>query len=93
MINQEARLQKEGLVQNNCVYSYKETINNGMIAIFSLLYENQRYTLEIGYNKRKNAKNLYTLRQVKGKNNTEASNEVKLMVDGVLTKIQFNKYY
>ena len=93
LINQEARLQKEGLVQNNCVYSYKETINNGMIAIFSLLYENQRYTLEISYNKRKNAKNLYTLRQVKGKNNTEASNEVKLMVDGVLTKIQFNKYY
>ncbi|MBX0425443.1 PcfJ domain-containing protein [Campylobacter coli] len=79
LIKTETRLEKEGLIQNHCVYSYKDTINKGQCAIFSLFYENQRYTIEI----RNNRKN-YIVKQIKGKNNTEPSSEIWLMVNQIL---------
>lgn len=79
LIKTETRLEKEGLMQNHCVYSYKDTINKGQCAIFSLFYENQRYTIEI----RNNRKN-YIVKQIKGKNNAEPSREIWLMVNQIL---------
>ncbi|EAI5592840.1 hypothetical protein B6463_08625 [Campylobacter jejuni] len=80
LIKTETRLQQEGLIQSHCVYSYKDTINKGQCAIFSLSYKNQRYTLEIRMNRQKK----YILEEIKGKNNAEANREIQLMIERIL---------
>lgn len=69
IIKTENRLKIQGLIQCNCVNSYKNNINQGKIAILSIEYQNKLYTAEISFNKRTNQ---YRLKQLKGKHNAEA---------------------
>ncbi|MGL5779988.1 PcfJ domain-containing protein, partial [Cetobacterium sp.] len=58
---------KEGIVQNHCVASYIPEINEGKCVIYTVDYNNIKYTLEIGYT----SKTGYCLRQIQGYSNRE----------------------
>ena len=47
LITTKERLYKETVMNANCVWSYAEDINNGDCVIYSLVENNNRYTIEI----------------------------------------------
>lgn len=66
-IKTRKRLITESVINNNCVWSYAEKINKDKSAIYSIIYDNKRYTLEIKERKRK-----YYLVQISGYGNSQA---------------------
>lgn len=59
MIRTAKRLDMESFMLNHCVHSYKETIRRGTCAIYSLLYEGERYTLQVNVIKEPKTKDPY----------------------------------
>jgi len=51
LIRSAERLNLESKILNHCVHSYKSSVNSGSCAIYSLLFEGERYTLEVKSNK------------------------------------------
>lgn len=49
----ELKLYKEGLLQHNCVYTYKNKIINNKSIIYHLDNYNKSYTIEIGLSRKK----------------------------------------
>lgn len=47
MIRSANRLNLESEILHHCVHTYKTSINNGSCAIYSLVHEEERYTLEV----------------------------------------------
>ena len=47
LIDTKERLLEEATMQHNCVVAYAPKINTGQSAIYSMIHENVRYTLEI----------------------------------------------
>lgn len=47
LITDEKELYDEGVIQENCVHSYVEEIESGICGIFSGIYKDRRYTVEI----------------------------------------------
>lgn len=70
-IKTKERLHLESVIQRNCVYSYLERISKGECSIFSLVYQDKRYTINI----MKSKKNFF-VREIKGVCNQEAPKEV-----------------
>lgn len=58
---------KEGIIQNHCVASYIPKVNEGKCVIYTVDYNNIKYTLEIGYTPKAG----YSLRQIQGYSNRE----------------------
>lgn len=72
LIKNEFELWNEGQEQHNCVYTYKNKINNDECIIYKYLKDdNNHYTIEIRANKNKQ----YVLYQIKNKFNKEPSIE------------------
>lgn len=65
---------QEGIEQNHCVASYIPAINNGRCVIYTTIYNDIKYTLEIVHTPRKG----YVLRQIQGySNNIEVPVELR----------------
>jgi hypothetical protein len=47
LIRSAERLNLESTILHHCVHSYKRSVNNGSCAIYSLLFDEERYTLEV----------------------------------------------
>lgn len=50
LIRSAERLNLESKMLNHCVHSYKSSVNSGKCAIYSLLFGEERYTLEVRAN-------------------------------------------
>lgn len=81
LIEKEGKLYLQGKKQHNCVYTRKDKINKGLIAIYNLNFEGIDYTLEI---KRDN--NQYIINQIKGIYNQKPKKEVCSYVKEILEK-------
>lgn len=69
LIKSSKRLKEEGIIQKHCVFSYLDRINQGTCVIYSTLYKDKRYTLEIRA-KKQGKKYKYYLAQIQGYRNT-----------------------
>ena len=84
LIKSAKRLKEEGVMQNNCVYSYLEDINLGRCVIYSTVYQGKRYTIEITA-KKKGKKYQYYLAQIQGYGNvTPVPEELIVEIDKLL---------
>lgn len=70
-IKTKRRIVEEGVKMHHCVASYASLVNSDTCAIYSLVYEDKRYTIEFRSNKKK-----YVIRQLYGVCDSEASKEV-----------------
>lgn len=52
LIKTKDRLYEETILNNNCVWSYADDINNDYCMIYSLFEDGNRYTIEIDYDKK-----------------------------------------
>ena len=92
LIDNKERLIQESLEMSHCVATYAHKINSGNCAIFSIMYENQRYTLEVGQasfyteDMKKMLKNPLVCVQLKGKYNAAPPELLKKAVDYKLSK-------
>ena len=71
LIKTRKRLIDETVSQNHCVWSYEKDINDDYCMIYSTIYNEKRYTIEIGTNGNK-----FCLNQIKGFNNSIAPEEL-----------------
>jgi hypothetical protein len=81
LIDDKERLIQESLEMSHCVATYANKINSGHCGIFSIMYEGNRYTLEVG----KVDKYLCSI-QLKGKFNAIAPEQLQYKVNNVLLK-------
>lgn len=81
LIDDKERLIQESLEMGHCVATYANKINSGQCGIFSIMYEGNRYTLEVG----KVDKYLISI-QLKGKFNAIAPEQLQYKVNNVLLK-------
>lgn len=85
-ITSTKRIVQESEIQKNCVSSYIDSINRDNCAIYSLLYDEDRYTIEI---KKKN--NLYYWVQIAGFANSQPPREVVEYVEDAIDKVHKKK--
>jgi len=93
MIRKSDRLNEESEILHHCVHGYKEKINRGECAIYSLVHEGERYTLQISSEKaydemsvpRRAASEDYVnelkITQLKGKYNCNAPKSLKIELE------------
>jgi hypothetical protein len=77
------RLVAEGQTQRHCVASYAGQINRDKCAIFSTVYEDKRYTIQIVY-KKKNERKKFAVSQIRGFANAPCPNELWTEIDLLL---------
>lgn len=87
LIDTKKRLLEEGLEQRNCVTSYIHRINNGECAIFSTMYEEKRYTIEIVKSVNFKGNYIFKCVQVKGLQNSSPPDKLSTKI-----YITLNKY-
>lgn len=80
-IKTKKRLILESQIQRHCVASYAYLINKDKCSIYSTVYNNERYTIEI----RKN-RNKYYIAQIKGMFNADAPSELIELINSKLNK-------
>lgn len=80
-IKTRKRLITESIINNNCVWSYAEKINKDKSAIYSVIYDNERYTLEIKERRKK-----YYLAQISGYGNSPAPVELIEKIKDIIKK-------
>lgn len=80
-IKTRKRLITESVINNNCVWSYAEKINKDKSAIYSVIYDNKRYTLEIKERRKK-----YYLAQISGYGNSSAPVELIEKIKNIIKK-------
>lgn len=78
-IKTRRRLIKEGVDMHHCVTSYANKINQDRCAIYSIVYENKRYTIEFSCNK-----NVFYIAQIRGKYNSGCPEAVRQYVKSFL---------
>lgn len=84
VIENEKRLFLEGQNQQNCVYTYLKSIENGKCVILSCKYKDKQYTAEIEVKDRK-----YHIRQFLGKYNSfEETDEPRTILQGFIENIE-----
>ena len=84
LIDNEKRLFAEGQNQQNCVYTYLKSIENGNCLILSCKYNGKAYTAEIEIKDKK-----YHIRQFLGKcNSFEGTDEPRAMLQGFIENIE-----
>jgi len=76
MIKTKKALVEESVLNENCVSSYDTKINKGQSGIFTTIYNNKRYTIEIKCRKQ-NKKYIFFVNQLYGKRNSEPPAELK----------------
>ena len=91
LIDDKERLIQESIEMNHCVATYANKINTGGCGIFSIMYEGNRYTLEVGKSSmsdtmNKMMNNPLLCVQLKGKFNTKAPEELEKAVVLKLSK-------
>ena len=79
MIKSRKRLISEAVVQHNCVWSYADDINRDKCAIYSLVYNEVRYTIEFRYQENK-----YEAVQIQRAFNQGCSEEVRNYITSFL---------
>ena len=80
------RLNKESEILNHCVHTYVDRINSGFCSIYSLLFKNKRYTLQIECNKIDNDNFIFLATQLKGKRNCNAPIQLKKVIEDIFKK-------
>ena len=80
-IKTRKRICKEGEVQHNCVASYADDVNKDRCAIYSLVRDGNRYTIEF-----QKYENRYTINQLFGVCNSDAPDEVFDYVSSFITQ-------
>ena len=85
LIEKEGRLYLQGLKQHNCVFTRRDIINKGLVAIYNLNYQGADYTLEIKRIKRDNHQSL-CMGEFKGIYNKNPKTEVISYVKAILEK-------
>ena len=84
VIDNEKRLFAEGQNQQNCVYTYLKSIENGKCLILSCKYKDKQYTAEIEIKDKK-----YHIRQFLGKYNSfEGTDNPRAILQGFTEKIE-----
>lgn len=84
VIDNEKRLFAEGQNQQNCVYTYLKSIENGKCLILSCKYNSKAYTAEIEIKDKK-----YHIRQFLGKYNSfEGTDEPRKILQDFIEKIE-----
>ena len=84
VIDNEKRLFLEGQNQQNCVYTYLKSIENGKCVILSCKYKDKQYTAEIEVKDKK-----YHIRQFLGKYNSfEGADEPRAILQGFIENIE-----
>lgn len=84
VIENEKRLFLEGQNQQNCVYTYLKSIENGKCVILSCKYKDKQYTAEIEVKDKK-----YHIRQFLGKYNSfEGADEPRAILQGFIENIE-----
>lgn len=87
LIQDKKRLLQESLDQDHCVATYGQQINSGSCAIFSLTYNEKRFTLQVQY-REVNQEKRYEVVQLQGFRNRESvPAELSLMLRESLDKI------
>lgn len=82
-IKTKKRIVYESIIQNNCGWSYAESINKDRCRIFSTIFEGKRYTLEI-----RKRKNKFALVQLRGECNSSAPIELHEKIKIILKEIK-----
>lgn len=80
-ITTKKRLIQETRQQKHCVWSYGKDINNDNCMIYSTIFNEKRYTLEI-----RKKRNKYILAQIQGFRNSEAPQELINIIETQLSK-------
>ena len=85
------RLNTESVILHHCVHSYKDKISRGQSAIYSIVYNNSRYTLELSVDEVGGKKIVYA-NQLRGLYNSLAPIEIKEELIEVLDNngVEFN---
>jgi len=98
MITTSKRLDDESLALHHCVHSYKQDINTGKCAIYSIKYDNKSYTLQLSANQNSEGKTDYIIQQLKGSRNCNPPIEMrpaleKMIEDNGLVPIEHSYIY
>lgn len=91
LIKSVARLNTESVILHHCVHSYKDRVSRGQSAIYSIVYNNSRYTLELSVDEVGEKKIVYA-NQLRGLYNSLAPIEIKEELIEVLDNngVEFN---
>jgi len=73
------RLNMESKILHHCVHSYKDKVNSGQCAIYSLCYDGRRYTMEIEAKKKKDNNEEYELSIIQIKGNFNCSPPISMI--------------
>ena len=83
------RLNKESQILHHCVHSYSDTIKQGGCAIYSIIFKENRYTLQLNRKKSKdkegNDVNEFYISQLRGLFNCLPPSEIKPYIDELCT--------
>jgi hypothetical protein len=93
LIDDRYRLFEEGEMMGHCVYTSDTYINNikeGTGAIYSILYEGKRYTLELIYNSFSSDKKYY-INQFRAASNQNPPENLNTWVHELIFRLNFNK--
>lgn len=83
LIDDKERLIQESLEMGHCVATYANKINSGQCGIFSIIYEGNRYTLELC----KSDKSMLYANQLKGKYNALAPHKLEHDIKDLLIRM------
>jgi len=79
------RLNRESEILKHCVHSYKSRINRGECAIYSLFYDGNTYTLELGADKRTDTEGGkeydFKINQLRGKYNCSPPEQMRVFLE------------
>ena len=81
-IKTKKRIVEESVKQDNCVWMYADYINKDKCRIFSTMFEDKRYTLEI-----RKRRNKFVLVQIEGKYHSKAPNQLITNIKNKLKNI------
>lgn len=94
-IKTTGRLNGESEMLHHCVHSYKEQIKSGTCAIYSLLYEGKRYTLQVNATAKDNTVEVekreynFQLHQLKGVHNSNPPESIKPLLEKMCSDNNF----
>lgn len=80
-IKTKKRLILESQIQRHCVATYTYLINEDKCSIYSTIYKDKRYTIEI-----RKSRNKYYIAHIKGMFNSDAPTELIELINSKLNK-------
>lgn len=88
LLSTDEDLYAEGVIQHNCVFSYKDKVKRGECAIFSMIRKDYRYTIEM-----RNIDDKFQLAQVRGKYNALPPKEISDELNSWIEYYNANSFY